>query len=358
MMKIKKMTVILFILMTGLLIAGCGEKETIQEAVSAETLENTQASGSNVKNTGKDENGGVTCDACNGSGVIHCEEQVCLVCNGSGKQPCPRCNGIMWEEDKRTGVACLHCGGTGTQECKACAGSGKWSAWDEMCRGCNGMGILTDNPENQCPECGQKVEGELWKHVLLTHKGGEICQKCAEPQDDLELHIARAHWDPSEYEFTYVKCPICNEMTKFALEAHMKMHEDVQKCEICGEYYHHNGFEQHYSSVHINLNLPQCTVCGDHIYGDLGQHMAQNHADMKKCKHCDEFISPDQVDFHNRTAHSQIYAPECPVCHVNVIGSSLEEHMSQCHSQMLQCPKCGVYVGTSLEEHNKKNHPE
>lgn len=303
-------------------------------------------------------NGDVTCDACNGSGVIHYEEQLCRVCDGTGTLPCPRCDGGMWEENESSGIACLHCGGAGTQECIACAGSGKWNAWDEMCRGCCGLGIITDNPENECPECGEKVEEELWYHVLLTHKDGEICQECKEAQDDLELHTVRAHWDPAYYEFEYVKCPICDETTKFKLEAHMKTHGDVEKCELCEEYYPRDGFEEHYLSTHNDLNLPQCTVCREHIYGDLNQHIAQYHSNMKKCELCGEYISRDQIDFHNLTAHSEIYAPECPICHVHVVSGDLEGHMNQCHSHMFQCPICGEYVGTSLEDHYQKRHSE
>ncbi len=328
--------------------------------VSVEVSENSKdkVDSSNTDITENVDNSGVICDACYGSGVIHCEAQVCLVCNGSGKQPCPRCNGGMWEENERSQVACLHCDGTGTQECIACAGFGKWNAWDEMCRGCCGLGIITDNPENKCPECGQKVEGELWYHVLLTHKGGKVCQECGKAQDDLELHTVRAHWDPAYYQFEYVKCPICDEMTKFSLEAHIKTHDNVEKCEICGAYYHQNGFEEHYLSAHNDLNLPQCSACGEHIYGDLEQHISQYHSNMQKCKHCDEYIMLDQIDFHNRTAHSEIYGPECPICHVHVVGGSLEWHMNLCHSHMVQCPICGEYVGTSLEDHNQKRHSE
>ncbi len=318
-------------------------------------LENAEDSDSNDETA---EKGATTCGDCHGSGVIHCNEQTCLVCKGTGTQPCPRCMGEKWEENESSGVACLHCGGTGTQECKACAGSGKWSAWDEMCRGCDGQGVVTDNPEKKCPECGEKVTGDVGDHVLLTHRGGRMCPECGKTQDDLEQHTLRAHWDPGAYEFTYVKCPICNETTKFALEAHMKMHKDMETCEICGAYYHQNGFEEHYASAHNDLNLPQCSVCGNHVYGDFDQHMAQKHADMVKCKHCGEYVASDKVDFHNNATHSKIYAPECPICHVNVIGNTLEGHMNQCHSHMVQCPKCGEYVGTSLEDHYQKRHSE
>lgn len=77
------------------------------------------------------------------------KEQVCLFCNGKGKNYCSTCrNGMVYEtcsSCKGTGLrpgACYMCGGTGHVKCTLCQGTGVDPQTKGKCPTCAGKGYL------------------------------------------------------------------------------------------------------------------------------------------------------------------------------------------------------------------------
>ncbi len=134
--------------------------------------------------------GSQSCTACNGAGILPCDNQNCAggieicpdcngrgrasgsrgatalqtrceTCNGTGKRTCSTCNGKGF-------VECTRCQGRGESVCTACRGTGEGA----VCSKCQGDGTI---PCTRCNGSGQYRGAPC---AACNGRGSSLCKSC------------------------------------------------------------------------------------------------------------------------------------------------------------------------------------
>uniref|UniRef100_A0A6P7FXV1 Telomere zinc finger-associated protein-like isoform X2 n=1 Tax=Diabrotica virgifera virgifera TaxID=50390 RepID=A0A6P7FXV1_DIAVI len=251
----------------------------------------------------------------------------------------------------------------------------------------------------QCDICQKKFDIFFdYQDHQESHNGEFVfcCSKCS------EVYANRT--DLVEHENNHrVGCPICQKLVlPKSLEAHMKKHSDIFKCNICDSRHSSKAaMEKHMRARHEGLKGYICHVCGKqnscqtsmnrHLASHLQNkpytcnlcsfatkletllkvHISRKHSSEKcmcnicenwfkskfslkrhqnrmhnpkkyRCNHCGKhFREKFNLTQHVQSKHSKQRVYECKICHREFYTTQhLKNHMHTHRSGCVSCPKC------------------
>ncbi|CAG9830342.1 unnamed protein product [Diabrotica balteata] len=251
----------------------------------------------------------------------------------------------------------------------------------------------------QCDICRQKFDVFFdYQDHQESHNGEFVfcCSKCNE--------VFANRTDLVEHEYNHrIGCPICQKLVlPKSLDAHMKKHSDVFKCNMCDSRHSSKAaMEKHIKARHEGLKGYICHICGKqnscqtsmtrHLASHLQNkpytcnfcsfatklktllkvHTSRKHSSEKcmcdicenwfkskfslkrhqkrmhhpkkyRCNHCGkQFREKFNLTQHVQSKHSKQRVYECKICHQEFYTTQhLKDHMHTHRSGCVSCPKC------------------